>query len=392
MARLLYLTPGPVPPSTDPDRSKYLNLGRRGAHEIDVLCPVWWGTLEEGRKHYPGSAFPTVRADGVTFHFHLEYRYPEALRMFPRIAFFLRKGEELARQGRPFDAVVCYGTNAVGIAAIRLARRLGVKLIVEIPGVPSKAFILDSAHPTAKNRTRLAVANRLLAAVLRRATGVHLLFPEQIPPAIADGVAVRRVFHDFVPVGQIPRSEKDERFLLFLGFPWYLKGVDLLIEAFRRIADELPDVSLRVVGYFPDREQLDRRAAGHPRISIEKAVKAPEALDLVSRCSLLVLPSRTEAMGRVLLEAWAAGKPVVASRVDGVPYYVTDGENGLLFESGNIDDLARQLRRVLTDRDLARRLADTGHQRVRERWTEERFREAWDALIEDSLTASGRRG
>jgi glycosyltransferase involved in cell wall biosynthesis len=389
MARILYLSPGPVPPSADPERSKFLHLGRRDGHEVDVLCPVWWRTVEEGLRHYPGSAFPTVRAGAVTFHFHLEYRYPEATRIVPRVAFFLRKGKQLARQGRPFDAVICYGTNAVGIAGILLSRSLRAKLIVEIPGVPSKAFVLDSPRPTAMNRARLEAANRLLAAVLRRATGVHLLFPEQVPPSVAAGVSIRRVFHDFVPVGRIPRSERDERFILFLGFPWYLKGVDLLIEAFRRISDDVPDVSLRVVGYFPDRERLERFAAGHPRISIEKAVKAHEALDLASRCSVLALPSRTEAMGRVLLEAWASGKPVVASRVDGIPHYVKHEENGLLFECGNVDDLALQLRRVLTDRGLALRLAETGHQRVRERWTEERFREEWDALVEQSLAAPG---
>jgi glycosyltransferase involved in cell wall biosynthesis len=257
--------------------------------------------------------------------------------------------------------------------------------------VPSKAFILDSVRPSMSSRIRLKVASSLLAAVLRRATGLRLLFPAQVPVDLAAPVPVRRVFHNFVPVGQIHRSEEDERFVLFLGFPWYLKGVDLLIEAFRRIADDVPDVSLRVVGYFPDREQLERRAGGHPRISIEKAVKAPEALDLISRCSVLALPSRTEAMGRVLLEAWASGKPIVASRIDGIPHYVTHGENGLLFESGNVDDLALQLHRVLTDRELARRLGDTGHQRVRERWTEERFREQWDALIEESLAVPGGR-
>ncbi len=236
------------------------------------------------------------------------------------------------------------------------------------------------------------MANVLLGTVLKRATGAHLLFPEQVPASLAARIPVRRVFHDFVPVSRIPRSDQDERFVLFLGFPWYLKGVDLLIEAFRQIADEVPDVRLRVVGYFPDREGLERHAQGHPRVSIEKAVKAPEALDLIARCSVLVLPSRTEAMGRVLLEAWASGKPVVASRVDGIPHYVTHEQNGLLFESENVGDLAKQLLRVLKDRDLAQRLAETGHRLVRERWTEEHFREAWDGLIAATLDAgAGRR-
>lgn len=391
MARLLYLTPGPVPPSPDPDRAVYFHFGSPGEHTVDVLCPVWWRSNEEGLAQYPGSDFPTVRLGPVTYHFELEYRHRPALRTPARIRFYLRKGMELGRQGPPIDAIICYGTNTVGLCAILLARRLGARLIPEIPGVPAKAFVLDAPRPTLKNRLRRAFATRLLLAVLKRAAGVHTLYPGQVPEATLAGVPVRRISHSFVPIGLIPRSEVDERFVLFLGFPWYLKGVDLLIEAFRRIADTVPGVRLRLVGHFPDREQLERRAAGEPRISIEKAVKAPVAHDLISRCSVLVLPSRTEAMGRVLLEAMAAGKPIVASRVDGIPHFVTHEQNGLLFECGDVGDLARQLQRVLTDRELAHRLGDTGHAMVRERWSERRFQEVWDDLILSALAAPGGR-
>ncbi|MCU0253335.1 MAG: glycosyltransferase family 4 protein [Acidobacteria bacterium] len=387
MARLLYLTPGPVPPSPDPDRAVYFHFGTPGRHTVDVLCPVWWRSNEEGLAQYPGSDFPTVRLGPVTYHFELEYQHSPALRSLARIRFYLRKGTELGRQGPPIDAIICYGTNSVGLAAILLARRLGAALIPEIPGVPDKAFVLDSPRPTLRNRLRRAVSLRLLRAALDRAAALHTLYEGQLPPHFGDRVPVRRVSHSFVPIGLIPRSTEDERFVLFLGFPWYLKGVDLLIAAFRQIADQVPDVTLRVVGHFPDREALERQTAGHPRISIEKAVKAPVAHDLVSRCSVLVLPSRTEAMGRVLLEAMAAGKPVVASRVDGIPHYVTDGENGLLFACGDSHDLARQLLRVLTDPALARRLGETGHARVRAEWSEQRFQDVWEELIDAALQA-----
>jgi len=382
MARFLYLSPGPVPPSADPGTSKYAHVGH---HQVEVLCPVWWGTREEGLAHYPGSEFPVVRAGSATYHFMLENRYPASIRSLARAAFYLREGMRVAREGERLAGVICYGTNTVGVCAVALAWMLRTRLFTEISGVPEKAFILDSARSRSANRWKRRIATILLHAVLRRVDGVHLLFPEQIPKKAAERIPVRRVFHGFVPVTRIPPCALDERYILFLGFPWYLKGVDLLIDAFHGIADAIPDVRLRLVGYFPDAEELERRAKGHPRISIEKAVKSPEALRLISRCSVLVLPSRTEAMGRVLLEAMATGKPVVASRVDGIPHYVRHGENGLLFESEDAEDLSRQLLRVLADPELARRLGRTGMERVHERWTEEHFRSEWDALIAAAL-------
>jgi glycosyltransferase involved in cell wall biosynthesis len=311
----------------------------------------------------------------------LENRYPVPIRSLARAAFYLREGVRVAGKGEPLAGVICYGTNTVGVCAVALAWMLRTRLFAEISGVPDKAFILDTARSRTVSRWKRRIATVLLHTLLRRVDGVHLLFPAQIPEKAAERIPACRVFHGFVPVTRIPASSLDERYVLFLGFPWYLKGVDVLIDAFHEIADSVPDVRLRLVGYFPDAEQLERRAKGHPRISIEKAVKSPEALRLISRCSVLVLPSRTEAMGRVLLEAMAAGKPVVASRVDGIPHYIRHGENGLLFESENVEDLARQLLRVLTDLDLAYRLGRTGMERVRERWTEEHFRREWDALI-----------
>jgi glycosyltransferase involved in cell wall biosynthesis len=72
--------------------------------------------------------------------------------------------------------------------------------------------------------------------------------------------------------------------------------------------------------------------------------------------TLLVLPSRSEGMGRVIVEAFCRARPVVASRVGGIPDLVEDGRNGLLVEPGDTEGLADALVRVLDDRDLAERL------------------------------------
>src|SRR5262249_17734120 len=90
------------------------------------------------------------------------------------------------------------------------------------------------------------------------------------------------------------------------------------------------------------------------------AIKHADALELISSCSALVLPSRSEGMGRVLLEAMAAAKPIIASRVGGIPHYLRDGENGFLSTAGSIPELGARLLDVLRDPKLARRLVERG--------------------------------
>ena len=86
-------------------------------------------------------------------------------------------------------------------------------------------------------------------------------------------------------------------------------------------------------------------------------------------------PIAQEALARTTVEAMAVGRPVVASRIGGVPYTVQDGFTGLLFEPGNVDDLATKIERLLDDGELRASLGDAGRRRF-----EEAFR--WEAVIE----------
>jgi glycosyltransferase involved in cell wall biosynthesis len=82
----------------------------------------------------------------------------------------------------------------------------------------------------------------------------------------------------------------------------------------------------------------------------------------------LVLPSRSEGMGRVLVEAFCRGRAVVGSRVGGIPDLVEDGVSGLLVDAKDTAGLGDALRRVLTDRELAERLGRGAHASA-ELWT-----------------------
>jgi glycosyltransferase involved in cell wall biosynthesis len=69
-------------------------------------------------------------------------------------------------------------------------------------------------------------------------------------------------------------------------------------------------------------------------------------------------------MPRVLIEAMAAGRPVIASRVGGIPHYIRDGETGLLFEREDVEGLTRALRQILGSREAAAQLAINGRDYV----------------------------
>jgi glycosyltransferase involved in cell wall biosynthesis len=167
-----------------------------------------------------------------------------------------------------------------------------------------------------------------------------------------------------------------------------LKGADVLIEAFQRIAHRFPSHRLKIAGFGPDCEFFERLCKGENRIELITPVPHSLALQLISACSVFVLPSRTEAMGRVLLEAMAFRKPIVASRVEGIPTYVRDGYNGILFQPGDVEDLAKKLDCVLSDAHLAATLAENGYETVHEHLSEAKYCERFNEMIEAVIRKS----
>ena len=167
-----------------------------------------------------------------------------------------------------------------------------------------------------------------------------------------------------------------------MGAPWFLKGADILIRAFRKIESEFPDTKVRLLGHFPD-EHLIREMIGDSRqIEILTARPNPEALQVLANCSIYALCSRTDAAPRVVLEAMAAGKPVIGSRVGGVQYYIREGETGLLFESENVDELAEKLRLLLSSPELQARLGQNGYRIARAQYNEAEWGRKVKELIE----------
>lgn len=90
---------------------------------------------------------------------------------------------------------------------------------------------------------------------------------------------------------------------------------------------------------------------------------------LLSRARVLVLPSRVDSFGIVLLEAWAHGKPVIGARAGGIPGVIDEGENGLLVDWGDSRALADAIARLLADSDEAARMGSAGREKMAREYT-----------------------
>jgi glycosyltransferase involved in cell wall biosynthesis len=146
---------------------------------------------------------------------------------------------------------------------------------------------------------------------------------------------------------------------LFVGVLERYKNVDGLVAAWRRAAPRVPEARLRIVGDGTLRDLVDRLAAHAPeRVSWSARLSQAEVAAALDESTCLVLPSRSEGMGRVVIEAFCRARPVVGSRVGGIPDLVVDGVNGLLVEPGETEALAGALVRILQNRELAQRLGE----------------------------------
>jgi len=156
-------------------------------------------------------------------------------------------------------------------------------------------------------------------------------------------------------------ANRSPRTILFIGRLTEIKGLEVLLDAM----SGLENVRLIVAGDGERREPLEELArAGNVSAQFVGRINADERSRLLSECEALVIPShqlsdgRTEGAPVVCLEAMAAGRVVIASRVGGLAEAIVDGENGLLFEPGNHLKLKDKLLLVLSDDSLRSRLSE----------------------------------
>ncbi len=286
--------------------------------------------------------FPVRRLDGLAFYAALPARVARELRRF-----------------RP-EAVVVQGAHET--ALVLLARRLArvpTKVILDVHGDWRTATRLYGS-PARKTLSPLADALSRLA--LRRADGVRTVSAYTTGLVREAGVEPDAVFPAYMDLEPFLESPPEPLpttpTVLFVGVLERYKAVDVLAAAWPTVVAAVPEARLEIVGSGTLTRVVERLVAFDPeRVRWTPTLDTRGVAAALDAVTLLVLPSRSEGMGRVIVEAFARGRCVVGSRVGGIPDLVEDGVSGLLVEPGRPEPLAAALVSVLRDRALAERLA-----------------------------------
>ena len=326
------------PSSVEPDRGLFnlqlLKAIRAAGHDVQVIAPVfrpvptaWLKRLPLPRRHEQIGEIPVM---------HPVFRYPPGLFRRQHHLFYRQAVKPafsgMLRQFEPDHVILGFAyPDAAAMAPI--CQRAGVRHSVRING---SDFRLRTEDP--KLRT-------LVLKTLREAGLVFCPGKTLKNEMVAAGVPAQSIVSfnngvdhaQFTP-GQAKKLEEDDVTVLFVGHLKRVKGADLLIRAWAALRKptayrqpESQSLTLNVVGSGPLRRRLERLAAElgvSDSIRFAGNVLHEDVAQIMRDSRCLVLPSRSEGMPNVVLEALACGIPVVATDVGEVPYLVREGVNG----------------------------------------------------------------
>ncbi len=223
---------------------------------------------------------------------------------------------------------------------------------------------------------RILVLTRIEAEGLAR----YLYRPEN---TVVIGGGVDEPPADFADSSYFAGDHPEARgeFGLYIGRLSFDKGALHASDAIRALRRRGRDVSLLFIGSTtPEFERHRRRLSPEDRAAIRPLgpLNDRDKHAVLSRAKFLLLPSRTDSFGIVLLEAWSHGVPVIAARAGGIPGVVDDGANGLLVPFADVDGLALAVERLICDPPFAERLGRQGREKAAAHYS-------WDVVADRVL-------
>ena len=333
------------------------------AAEMDVRVLAGGDAADDGR-------FRLLPGRSPAFYLSLPFRVAEELRRF-----------------RPDVVVAQSPYEASSVLAGRALARSHARVVLEVHGDWHTATRL---YGSPLRRALEPVSATLARAAVRKVDAVRTVSPFTSGLVRALGVEPATTFTTYFDVSAFaadpPTPLPDRPRALFVGVLERYKNVHGLADAWRLAAPRVPDASLHLIGRGREQavaEQLVRDFPG--RVTWEERVPSVGVAAALDAATVLLLPSFSEGLPRVAMEAFARGRAVVGARAGGIPDIVEDGVNGLLVPPGDAAALADAIVRVLSDAALARTLAD-GARASAPRWLQSpetfavRTRELVDAL------------
>jgi glycosyltransferase involved in cell wall biosynthesis len=314
---------------------------------------------------------PTRQVEGGVLVHRPRYLYlvPKSL-LYPQVGPAMRFAvKRYAGKLKPPDVIHAHWAYPDAWAALSLRKRLKRPLVVHARGTLERVI----AKQSPRFRELVAAPLRAADAVIANSHALHedclaLGVPARKLHVIPNGVDLSL----FTPADKAERKRElglsEQRLLvLYCGNLRPVKGVDLLAAALPKLCALRPQLDVVFVGSGELMPRLQRELAAlliSGRVSLKGALPQPEVARYMQAADLLVLPSRSEARGNVVLEALSCQTPVAAARVGGIPE-IMRSEYGVLFEPESVQAIVRALVDVTADPDRLAQLGVAGERFAR---------------------------
>ena len=276
----------------------------------------------------------------------------------------VRKARKLVAELKP-DIVHGQGIGWYGDIAVKCSPNS----VVTVHGLPHVEIRL-SARTTFRDKLRVKPIDALVRRVLRRAKVIISISKYDTQPLgrLIKGIPVSIANPTGLEFFALAPSRPSEPRLLFAGVLVPRKNLEGLLNAFAQVRQAVPGARLIMVGPHPDpdyaqtvQDRVTSLALGDS-VDIVGFVDNDRLRHEIATARAVVLFSREETAPTIIAQAMAAGKPVVATRVGGVPEMVNDGESGFVVESEDETALAERMLTLLNDQDLCLRMGARGHE------------------------------
>ncbi len=300
-----------------------------------------------------------------------------------------------------FSPAIVHGGDLYppGLTAMILKKLMGLPYIVYCHGEEIPQLDQYKYQPRVRNRIYLNADAVIAASEFTRNNLLRLGVPDDRICKIVPGVDSER----FRPMPR--RADLVERFglqgktvVLTVARLIPRKGHRVVLEAFCKVCNEIPNAQYLIVGAGPEEfrlRQMVSEAGLNQRVTFAGYVPAEQLPDIYNLCDIMVMPNReeksgdVEGFGIVFLEANAARKPVIGGRSGGAIEAIVEGKTGYLVNPEDPNELAGVLRRLLLDQDLREELGRAGARRAKSEFSWTSRAEMLRALNQDILRKYG---
>jgi glycosyltransferase involved in cell wall biosynthesis len=304
-------------------------------HRVLAAAPAGRPTHDERFRLAP----PAPALDGALFYLLLPWRIARELRRF-----------------RPQAALVQGVHELVAFLVARRITGVGTKAILDVQGDWHEATRL---YGSPLRRLLNPVNDALAPFAVRHADAVRTVSTQTTGLVRALGVEPAATFPSYVDadafLARPPAPLPERPRAVFVGVLERYKAFDTLVEAWRRAAPRVPSATLHIVGDGTMRDRARALVAELPeQTEWSERLAAEEVAAAMDDAWLVCLPSRSEGLPRVALEAACRGRAIIGGNRAGIPDVVQNETNGLLVDPDSAGELADALVRLLSDRVLAR--------------------------------------